>query len=160
MGKVMVPKGFEPKLVKHWYLVANRVEALVYEGKLGKDFRFRKRLRNPKGKLTELQLVSDRPGRAFSSAQGSRIRHGYEARSQYHEEVAIQFSRRVARVLERAILRNEFSDLVVMAEPHFLGLLNRAFSRKTKASIRRAVPREWNEGSDRELEGYLKEKLA
>jgi len=160
MGKVLVPKGFEPKFVRHWHLVANRAEALIYEGEPGKDFRFIKRLRNPKGKLTELQLVSDRPGRAFSSSQGSMIRHGYEPRTQYHEDVAVQFSRRIAKMLERAAFRNEFSDLTVMAEPHFLGLLNRVFSRKIEARLRRKIPREWNEGSDHELAQYLKEKLA
>src|SRR5206468_3763475 len=94
-------KGFDPKFVRHGYLVANRVEAVLYAGRLGRDFHFVRRLRNPRGKLTELQLVADRPGRTFSSSR-SGVRHGYEPRSKYHEEVAVQFARKIGKELDRA----------------------------------------------------------
>ena len=160
MGKVTIPRGFEPKFVKHWYLVANRAEALVYEGDLNGSFRFVKRFQNPKGKMMERDLVADRPGRSFSSAEGTRLRHGLEPRTPYHEVVAVEFARELGRKVDKAALKQELSDLVVIAEPHFLGLLNQEFSKRVKALIRREVPREWAEGSDAELKAYLQKKLA
>ncbi|MGZ3712208.1 MAG: host attachment protein [Bdellovibrionota bacterium] len=160
MGKVTVPKGFDPKFVRHWYLVANRIEALIYEGDLNGKFRFVKRHRNPRGKLMEQELVADKSGRSFSSARGSGIRHGFEPRSNYHEEVAIQFARKIAMALDRAALEQELSDLVVLAEPHFLGLLNQEFTKRVNELIRKEVPREWAEGSDQDLHLYLQKKLA
>jgi protein required for attachment to host cells len=159
MGKVTVPRGFDPKFVKHWYLVANRAEALVYEGGLNGAFRYVKRLKNPKGKLTELQLVSDRPGRTFSSAR-TGTRHGYEPRTPYHEAVAQQFARKIAEMLEAGALDRQYSDLVVMAEPHFLGLLKKALPKHVRTLVRREVAREWAQGSDTDLEEYLREKLT
>jgi protein required for attachment to host cells len=159
MGKILLPKGFDPKVFRHWYLVANRVEAVVYAGEMGRNFHFVKRLNNPKGKLTETQLVADKPGRGFSSSRNG-VRHGFAPHSLYHEQVAIQFARKIGKFLDRSLTDNEFTDLVVMAEPHFLGLLNQGIPERVKKKILREVPREWNEGSDRDLEKYLKKKLA
>jgi protein required for attachment to host cells len=159
MGKVLAPKGFDPKFVRHWYLVANRIEAVVYAGRIGKDFHFVKRLKNPKGKLTETQLVADKPGRSFSRSR-SGVRHGFAPHSLYHEQVAIQFARKIGKLLDRSLTDNEFTDLVVLAEPHFLGLMNQEFPEHVRKKVLREVPREWNEGSDRDLEKYLQKKLA
>lgn len=158
MGKVLVPRGFDPKFVRHWYLVANRVGAVIYAGGLGRNFHFVSRLSNPKGKLTESQLVADRPGRRFSSSRGG-VRHGLSQHSRYHEQVAMDFARTIAAFLGRALNEDKFSDLVVLAEPHFLGLLKREFSGALKRRVLQTVPREWNEGSDRDLEKYLRKKL-
>jgi protein required for attachment to host cells len=160
MGKVNAPQGFEPKFIRHWYMVANRTEALVYEGNLRQGFRFVKRYRNPKGRLLERDLEGDRPGRSFSSARGSSIRHGLEPHSHRHETVAIQFARYLARTLDEAVLKSSLTDLVVMAEPHFLGLLNQHFSKRVKSVISRQVPNEWAQGSDEELKAYIQRKLA
>lgn len=159
MGKVTLPRGFDPKLIKHWYVVANRIEALIYEGQLNGSFRFVRRMKNAKGKLTELELVADRPGRSFASSR-SKARHAYEPHSLYHEVVAQKFAKRIARELEKAVLAEDCTDLVVMAEPHFLGLLNHELPKRVKALVRREVAREWSQGSDRELEDYLRKKLA
>jgi protein required for attachment to host cells len=159
VGKVTVPQGFDTQFVKHWYLVANRVDAIIYEGKLDGEFHYVKRFRNPKGKLTELQLVADRPGRTFSSSR-TGTRHGYEPRSHYHEEVAMKFARRIAKELEKAAVKGEYSDLIVMAEPHFLGMINKELPKNVKSVLRKEVPREWSQGSDQELKEYLQAKLA
>lgn len=159
MGKVNI-QGFEPTFIRHWYLVANRTEALIYEGMLNGSFHFLKRLKNPQGRLMEQSLVAAKPGRSFSSARGSGIRHGFEPRSRYHEEGAIQFARKIGRVLDQAALKQELTDLVIIAEPHFLGLLNQKFSKRVDSLIRQRLPREWAEGSDRELKVYLQKKLA
>ena len=105
------------------------------------------------------ELVADRPGTSFSSAQGSGIRHGFEPRTLYHEQVAVQFARKIAHILDLAVLKNDLSDLVVVAEPHFLGLLNQEFSKRVKSVLKSEVPREWSQGSDKELKEYLREKL-
>lgn len=160
MGRVTLPKGFNPSSERNWFLVANRVEACIYEGRPGRGFRFVKRLSNPKGKLTNLQLVSDRPGVSFSSNRGSSLRHGFAPRSDYHEVVAQNFARKLGRVLRQAVLKGEFSRLTLVAEPHFLGLLKSSLSPQVEAALANSVPHEWHEGSDKELEAYLKKKLA
>ena len=159
MGKVLLPKGFDPKVVKRWYVVANQAEALVYEGNPNGWFHFLKRMSNPRGKLRESQLVSDHAGRSFSGSR-SGARHGFEPRTSAHEVVASRFARQIAQMLTKAVQSGECSDLVVMAEPHFLGLMNKALPKGVKAVLRRELPREWVQGSDRDLKVYLREKLG
>jgi protein required for attachment to host cells len=159
MGKVRVPRGFDLKFIKHWYVLANRAEALVYEENFAKGFHYLKRLKNPQGKLKGLELVSDRPGRAFASG-GSNTRHAYSPRTEIHEVVAEQFAREIAKMLDKAALEEKFSDLVIMAEPHFLGLLNKEYSKHVTALLRSEMPCEWTYGSDSELESFLHRKLA
>lgn len=159
MGKVTLPRGFDPKFVRHWYLVANRAVALVYEGSLDGSFRYVTRLENPMGRRMELELVADRPGRSFASSR-SGVRHGLEPKTPYHEEVAHRFASRIAKMLDKAVLQEKCTDLIVMAEPRFLGLVKKELSERVRAVVSREVPREWNQGSDRELEEYLRKKLA
>lgn len=160
MGRVTLPKGFNPAPQRHWFLVANRVGACIYEGRPGKGFHFVKRLSNPKGRLTNFQLVSDRPGRSFSSSRGSMHRHGLSQRTDYHEVVARDFARKIDRQLRLAALRGEFDRITLVAEPHFLGLLKSFLSPQVREALTRSVAHEWNEGSDIELESYLKKKIA
>jgi protein required for attachment to host cells len=160
MGKVTTPKGFHPETKRRWFLVANRAEACLYEGNLGHDFHFVKRLKNPKGKYTEVELGDDNPpGRSFSSAR-TGTRHGFAPHTLKHETVAEQFARRIARTLAKDQSDQAFTELVVVAEPHFLGLLRMAFPEALAEKIVKKVPREWNEGSDAELEEYLQKKMA
>ena len=159
MGKILAPRGYEAEFLRHWYLIANRAEAVLYEGRLLNDFRILRRIENPKGRLSNLELLSDRAGRSFSSSR-SGVRHGYEPKVSYHEEMARRFARRLADILDRAILAREYSDLVVMAEPHLLGLLNHYFSKRVRGIIKKEIPREWGQGSDARLQNYLKEKMA
>jgi protein required for attachment to host cells len=163
MGKVTAPKGFNPERKNRWFLVANRAEACLYEGRLGQDFRFVKRLKNPKGRLTEIELGDDSaPGRTFSSSSGKAgyTRHSFEPHSLKHETVAEDFARTIARTLAKDRSDEAFTELVVVAEPHFLGLLRTAFPEAVSGVIVKDLPREWHEGSDAELEEYLREKLS
>ena len=157
MGKVILPNGFNLKFTRHRYLVANRVEAQFYEGDLIEKFKFVKRLSNPEGRLRNSQLLSDKPGRSFARS-GSGVRHSFEQSA--HEERARKFALKICRVLEADAEKNRFSDLVIVAEPHFLGLLNQHLPEKVKVLVRQSVPKEWVQGSDAELEIYLQKKLA
>ncbi len=160
MGKVTIPKGFDPTPIRHWFLVANRSEARVYDGLPGKGFRFLKKLTNPKARMADAELLSDKPGKSFSSARGSGISHGFAPHSDHHEVVAQDFARKVCRALRKDVLSGEVTRLTLVAEPHFLGLLNGFLSPQTKAILADSVPHDWQKWSDKELEKYLKKKIA
>lgn len=145
MGRVTIPKGFDPQPKNHWYLVANRSDAIIYGGGLNGTFHFVKRMSWP------------RALHPMGAVEGEMTP---QAGTQLHDMAAIQFAREITRTLDRAALKGEYSDLVVLAEPHFLGLLHRHFPKRVKESVRREIPREWKQGSDKELAEYLRDKLA
>ena len=103
-----------------------------------------KRVRNTKGEARE----------------DTTNKHESESHSHGHEMSAEEFAKRVAKMMDRAVLAQECSDLVLLAEPHFLGLVNKALPKRVTAVMRRELATEWRQGSDRKLTEYLREKLA
>lgn len=159
MGKYSAARDLDLKTKTHWYLVASRIGAAIYEGLPGHHFRFVTRMENPKGKLMDTELTSDRSGRSFSSSQGSQIRHGLGRERSPHERAAAHFAGVIGKSLEQAIREERFSDLVILAEPHFLGLIRKELPEVVKVRLKMEIPREFAQGSDAELEVYLKNKL-
>ena len=86
-------------------------------------------LTDPAAHLHDRDFKSDRPGRSFERGPIQRGRRGASAhhgvgedrRPRVHE--AELFARRIVESLEGAHSRAAFDQLVLVAEPHFLGLL-------------------------------------
>lgn len=151
MGKVTPGKGIDFSTTARWYVVANRTDAVFYVEGQDHQFHFIDRLTNKKGNYTESELDSDRPGRGYSSAAGGTIHHSMDRRNQKHETVAKDFADRIAHALGSARRENRFKDVVLVAEPHFLGLLREHLDAETRAKIAHEVHREYLEGSDSEI---------
>ncbi len=139
---------------KKWYVLANRTDAVIYKDAARAKFEFVERLSHSPGRLTESQLNSDRPGRGNSSATRS-IRHSLDRHHQHHENEAKSFARKIASTLEKAQSEERFAKIVLVAEPHFLGLLKAVLSRSVKQSIQHTLPKEYRQGSDRQLRSLV-----
>lgn len=159
MGKYSAARDLDLSVKTRWYVVANRVEAVLYRDRPEHPFEFVERLSNPKGRLTEAELDSDRPGRSFSSAPGSTVRHGLDQRHVHHEQAAVQFAHHIGQVLWHALLDHQFARLVIVAEPHFLGLIRQSLPEQVTRLIEHEIPREFHEGSDAELRDYILRKI-
>lgn len=131
-----------------WYVVANRTGAVIYQEAAGEKGRFVCRLTNPSGSFTESDLDSDKPGRKFSSVRGGTPHHGLERRSNRHEEIAKRFAAEISRRLVAGRADHLYSELILAAEPHFLGLLRRAIPPKLRDLVKHEIAREFVEGSD------------
>ena len=142
-----------------WYVLANRCDAGIYEDFKDQKFKFKERMKNSRGHLTEGQLDSDRPGSGFSSAGAGTIRHGLDRTFQHHERDATRFARAIANHLTRRKREDAFQGLVLVAEPHFLGLLRQALPRELHGLIRHEIPREYLEGSDAEVKTAIERAI-
>lgn len=140
---------------KRWYIVANRSEAVFYRERKDHLLQFVKRLSNPLGRKTEKELVSDRPGRGFSSSANGSIRHALDRRSNHHEKSARDFARQIAKFLNSAQQDALFSELVLVSEPHFLGLLREELSPATRDMICHEINREYKTGSDQDVSAFI-----
>lgn len=160
MGKYSAARDLDLKSHKRWYLVANRAEARIYQDRPKHAFEFLMRLENPEGRLSEMDLDSDRPGRGFASASSRGvISHALDKTSIRHETTAKRFASEIAKVLESGAHEDKFHDLVLVAEPHFLGLLRAVIPSSVKSRIGLEINRELAQGSDRELGEYIRGKL-
>lgn len=134
-----------------WYVVANRTDTVIYS--LGRDrkLRFLHRLTNTKGHKHEHDLVSDKAG--------SVAHHALDRRHNHHEHTAVQFAGRIADVLRSARCDNLYSSIVLVAEPHFLGLLREALDPATRALVSGEIPKEFTRLSDDELQARILKSL-
>jgi len=141
-----------PKKTKiRWYLLANRVSAVLYEDLPEAPFSFVERMKNPKGHALEGQLDSDRPGMMRSSAGGGTIHHGMDKTFQHHERAAQKFAKAIAHKLLEKKRKQKFTELVIAAEPHFLGLIRQELAPELKPLILHELNREYLEGSDQKM---------
>ena len=154
MGKYSAARDLDLSIHIKWYVLANRVEAVFYREDEDR-FVYVARMVNPKGHRLNSELESDRPGRVSSSAKGTSIRHSLEKKTNHHELQALKFGKGIANKLDKALREGKFTELVLVAEPHFLGLLRGQCSANVRAKITHSVPREFQQGSDKERRGLV-----
>ncbi|MDR3606635.1 MAG: host attachment protein [Oligoflexia bacterium] len=160
MGKYSAAMDLGLNTRVRWYVVANRTDAVFYGRGKDKKFHFIDRLTNKRGHLRETELVSDKPGTGFSSAGGGTIHHGLDRRFEQHEQVAQRFARKIAFILDSAYRAENFRDLVLVAEPHFLGLLRAELSPPVRDAVKFEVPREYAQGSDEKIQKQIMEAIG
>ncbi len=78
-------------------------------------------------------FASDRPGRAFDSFGAGRHAMSQTESARNHEANA--FARNVAGYLNQAITDNDFSHIVVVAAPKFLGRLRAKLSDSASRAV-------------------------
>jgi protein required for attachment to host cells len=135
---------------KTWYLVANQTNAVIYKDSSAR-FNVVERLDNPLSKLKEGALDSDRPGRGCASAQGGFLRHGLDRHYKRREQLLQTFAAKIGKVLEKAQHEDRYTDLVVVAEPHFLGKLWAHLPVTVQARVSRALGKEYVRQPNAEL---------
>lgn len=155
MGKYSANRDLDLKAKNHWYLFANRTSATIYEGVPGRHFSQVAQIENPSGKLSDTAMESDRPGRSFSSAPGSMIRHGFERKVPHHEQNVLKFIEEIIQELEKAYREEKFSDLVIVAGPHFLGLIRKALPNNMKQYLKSEIPYEILEKNSSDFENFI-----
>ena len=161
MAKYSAARDLDLTAHTRWYLIANRSEAKIYQDRPKHHFEFVLKLENPEGRLSESELDSDRPGRGYSSASTrlGTISHGLDKTSVHHEVTAKRFASEIAKVLESGAHDGRFRDLVLVAEPHFLGLLRAVITTKVKNRIEMEIIREFAYGNEKELREFVQGKV-
>lgn len=119
---------------KVWVVVANRSSARVYEAdSLRGPLRLLHDLDKPQAQERERDLVSDRPGRSFD--RNGPGRHAMDVAVDPREELAREFAREVAGVIEDGRKAASFERLVLVAGPRFLGYLRACLTDATSRLV-------------------------
>jgi protein required for attachment to host cells len=139
-----------------WVLVAHRGGARLFENAgRGKGLSLVHDLPHPEGRLKSGEINSDRPGRSYSSgAGGGFTRHGF-GKDDATVEVAAQFARELAGLLERGRTEKRYDRLVLVAEPSFLGNLRASLSAPTAAAVSATLDKDLGQVSQHDLPKHL-----
>jgi protein required for attachment to host cells len=130
-------------------VVANESGALLYDLKdATKALQFTGKLSNPRARLHDRDLVSDRPGRrpdhapVQSGRRGASPHHATAGAHEAHEHEVESFARQVAHELEVAGVAGQFDRLVIMAGPKFLGMLRALLPASVSSALVAEVPKD------------------
>jgi len=136
-----------------WVLVADSSCAKIFEteGK-GDVLHEVKDFVHPESRLHEQQISSDLPGR---HAAGNGGRHLYETKTGIKEHEAIKFAKEIDSQLQLGRNRDKFGKLVIVAPPHFLGVLRQNFSNSIANLISTEVNKDLVKLNSKQILGHL-----
>jgi protein required for attachment to host cells len=134
-----------------WVLVAHRTGARLFEHK-GRELSLIQSIDHPAGRIEDHDLETG-PQRTFDRhAQG---RQAADRGSSPHERAAVSFARDLAKVLEEGRSSKGVKRIVLVAEPHFLGLLRAELGTAVGALVSHTVPKDLYAVNASDVLGHL-----
>jgi protein required for attachment to host cells len=111
----------------------------------------------PESRLTNQEIVSDRPGRGFGSADVSPRRHAFEPRQDPHKLEKHNFTAELAHALQD--LCAQYDRLIVVAPPRSLGELDSLLTPQVRKMVSHQVPKNLTSASPPDLWRALEKVL-
>lgn len=145
-----------PEISVKWVVVANRVEARVFhQGRPRNKLKLLKTFLNPDGRLHKRELDADRPGTAAGRIGRSVLRPYKLEKGDSHEQTAVKFAKKIANYIKKERQNKNFDEVVVIAEPKFMGQLRLAFDRSTTAMIGDWIKKDLHQADDEQILDHL-----
>lgn len=142
-----------------WVVVADSSRARIFKAEtaLG-PLQELAALAHPEGRLHAQDLTSDLPGRAFDSS-GLGGRHAMEQNIDPKENEALKFARQIAEYLENGQNENQFTKLVLVAAPKFLGYLRQSLSDRVVELVSWEIDKNLVQQNAEDIRRHLPERL-
>jgi protein required for attachment to host cells len=156
-----------------WVLISDASRARLFQaGEYGAhqmSLTLLRKFEHPESRERNLDLVSDKPGRIQQSVSpnirmrggsgGGQVatgnRAGMEPTTPPKKIEHEHFARELAQELEKGLQQNAYSNLIVAANPEFLGLLRGTMSDQVKKHLTASLDKDYTAMDVRELEGRI-----
>ncbi|UCH53717.1 MAG: host attachment protein [Pseudomonadota bacterium] len=137
-----------------WILVAHRAGGRLFENPgPGKGLTLVQDIPHPEGRLRDQDINADRHGGSADTRGAGR--HSYEASQTPTEHVAVQFAKQLAEILDSGRSQQRYAQLVLVAEPRFLGNLRAAMSPQTASLVSATIDKDLGSVEARDLPRFL-----
>lgn len=148
-----------------WIVISDASRAFVYKAReKNQPWMLLAQLEHPLSREKNQDLVSDRPGRVQQSpgltGDGKGSRSGVEASITPKQSEHLHFAQEVAGFLEKGLNDQAYQDVVLVANPHFLGLLREKLPEGVKKRVMADVAKNYTHLSEPELRKQLDEVWA
>lgn len=142
-----------------WILVSDASRARVFatNGK-GRPWTLVRELAHPESRLKGMEIMADKPGRVQQRV-GAKNRPGMEPPTPPKEVEAEHFAEQLAHVLADGHGRNAYSRVILVAPPHFLGLLRQAVNGQVSKCVSASLDKDLTDLKEHELPERLAELL-
>lgn len=140
-------------MAKTWILVANASQARIYFRNGSKqDLTLIKELVHPESRMKNAELVTDRAG----YMQGTGNGHGSkQSQTEPKQNEAIHFAQELAHELNQGRCSQQFDQIILVAPPAFLGLMNEKIDGQTEKLITERLGKDYTQVTEKELVGHL-----
>ncbi|MBS4097787.1 MAG: host attachment protein [Sulfuricella sp.] len=140
-----------------WILVANASEAKIFAHTgIAKGLNTITTLSHSESRRKSADLVTDRPGHMQGSGNGHGSRQPATDPKQHEHTL---FARELVQKLDQGRTSNSFQRLIIVAEPHFCGLLKGAMSNQIGAMVSDTINKDYTKLTDKELCGHLEKVI-
>ena len=140
-------------MARTWILVANASHASVYlnDGP-HKGLTRVKTLEHAASREKGAYLATDRPGQQ----QGPNAGRGSFVSSKSPKEVeAERFAIEVARALDHGRTQNAYQRLILVASPHFMGLVNQHLDAHVRQMVSDSIEKDYTKIAEKQLAAHL-----
>lgn len=141
-----------------WLVIANASQATIYQTELRpKTLSLVKEFIHPPSREKGEALASDRAGHYQGEAVGMEgTTHGAfnestDPKSYEHE----RFASEIAKELDAGRTANSYKNLIIVASPHFHGLLNKSMNSHVSAMVGQHIQKDYTALSEKELLSML-----
>ncbi|WP_163097323.1 host attachment protein [Acidithiobacillus ferrianus] len=143
-----------------WILVSNAAEARLFlNAGCGKGLQLIHHWVHPDSRKHEGDLVTDSAGRTQQSdAQGERS--AIQWKTSPKEAEMQRFAAELAERLEAGRVAGTFQRLILVAPPHFLGLLRESLDAPTSAMVHASLDKDYSQETVPELANQLAKVLC
>lgn len=140
-----------------WILVADNSRARVFTTETpSSPLEEIDDLSHSEGRLHDREITTDLPGKIKSAGAGG---HTFEQPTDPKKHEADVFAHSVANYLEDAHNANKFRQLLIVAEPSFLGLLRNQLSEQIKKSVSFELDKNLTKHGAEDIRQHLPEHL-
>lgn len=147
--------AFEYMNTNTWVLVADSSRGRLYSvAEQGKPWSFLKEYAHPASRVSEGGLTTSPPGRMHGSASGGSRSSMESKTSPKHIEFE-QFAHELAGVLHSGHGQQSYKRIVLVAPPHFLGLLRKTINHTVSKLIEVTVDKDYLHLSDKDIRAHL-----
>lgn len=138
-----------------WILIADSSRGRLYEQPAkGKPWSLLEQYQHPASRVSEGGLTTDQPGRMHGSATGG-ARSAMESKTSPKEVEFERFAHQLTKVLQDGHGQQSYAQLVLVAPPHFLGLLRKGLSAAVSKMIVATLDRDYQHLSELEVRKQL-----
>jgi protein required for attachment to host cells len=140
-----------------WILVTDVSRARIFSAELREDaWSHVKEFNHPEGRESSSEISpSGPPGRMQQSTASGGRRTALQPHTTPKEAESERFAQLLGNYLEEALAKREFDYLVLVAPPHFLGLIHGSLGRQTLKHLRATIDKDLGMFGEHELRSRL-----
>jgi len=133
-------------------MITNASAARVFSYQAHEEFSLLKEFSHPESRLKGSELVTDRPGNSNAKGGG----HGTFVPANNPKQIeAERFAHELAGWLDDERKQNRCDQLMLVADPSFLGLLNKSLNNQTAQLVFKSLNKDYTQVVPRDLPEIL-----